>query len=142
MIPNKFSLEEKLGIQFRKALKKAQRRGEEPHYKFDDACDITDSLNEQERCIVRVDGRDGAVYHFTNQRILQDAPVREVIRYDRIAAAHWITKNPENRLRLKREEYDTFILQQYDGSEVTLRSLGDAWMPFLAFLSWYEDDDC
>jgi len=103
------------------------------------ACGL--QLSSEEKCLVCVDTTNKSSYHITTHRIVNDK-TNCSINYQDINNVYWMVRNISQyngleKAKLKKEKYDTLVLEIKDKPDVEISHLGNSWNFVLSFLSQY-----
>lgn len=134
--------EERLRVQFRKALQKGTCNNAVLDPVPSTA--LSFAIASAEAVIVRVDATDGSQYWFTSSRVIREscAHVFELAVYSEVCEAAWMFRSRErmqdsmldpNGAQIKTANFDRLELQLNNGDEVVLAALGQAYVPALDF---------
>ena len=126
-------------MQFTKALRKGSVTNA---YLYPNTTDLVGVLDRDERCVVRVDCRNGTVCFFTPSRlIIRNSTATQHLPYDSVIKCNWITRDEHpsdlaEESELKQQYFDRVYLHLSDGDAVELSELDQAYSHILTFFSW------
>ncbi len=131
------TIEEILKMRFKRSKRKNESIG---NFEFEKNCSLAPYLKKDERCIVRINLTDDSFYHVTNQRIIREAgEVQEIVKYEEIQDIEWGDNSisPRERLKIKKDEYDTLLFLKKDRTTCKAENLGDSWQLLYRALIMY-----
>lgn len=127
----KLTIEDKLRIQFKKARGKSYA----DNFLLEEEVKETKTfLDEKERIIIKIVSEGGNYYLLTDKRILYSEGWS--LPYNNIDRIYWMSEDPTERPKLKREYPQRVILRTHNGKKFQLDNLGSSYSPFKKSVEW------